>query len=149
MIESKHKKTFIAAIIVLLAVATAAWAVWEVTLSGNLTASVPQPGEPVPGHIVTEGTCTAANVTLQARYSITLNQGFVADTGSNFVAELNNDTDGDGLLDQGDADGDGWSNYHESKMGTDPNISSSKPNPTSFYEYDAFGRIKRIERTGQ
>jgi hypothetical protein len=76
--------------------------------------------------------------------------------------ETNTDNDGDGLPDawevqfaglnldslagrNGDADGDGISNWIEYKLGTNP-LQAYGKGPGIYYEYDKLGRIKKIER---
>ena len=103
-----------------------------------------------------------------AGVGITLQPGFRVESGAEFGAVIgdyrdmpqNLDYDNDGLLDrwelehfgdisQGpddDYDGDGFSNRIEYMIGTNPSDPGSKPRKGIYYEYDALGRIKEINR---
>ncbi len=132
------------------------------TLNGPYTAS---------GNISNSGTSVvnSGSVALCATPAeITLLPGFEAKAGSEFRAKIDDltglsetdDTDSDKMPDwweyvlygdmdedkNADFDKDLVADYLEWIIGSDPLDSSSTPEPSTYYEYDALGRIKSIIR---
>ncbi len=125
----------------------------DLTLTGPLTESP----EPV-GDIDTQGTTTVApgvTITVEAYYTITLEPGFIADSGSEFTAEIPDD---DGLSNlceltyfgsllygpEDDPDNDTLTNLQECLLGYNPNETNDFDNDglADWWELLWFGSIE-------